>query len=208
MVAELPLTSVTDATGDVASHIARTAARLFAARGYDATPVREIVAAAGVTKPTLYYYYGSKEGLAQALLTRPLTDLLRQMREAGDAEADPERALVRMLEAQFTFCVEDPDRARFVYALFFGPLGSSLAAELSRFGQDADAEWLRAGRRMAEAGRIHPDQLDAFVASLRGLAIVHTVDYLYQGVRLDSAVAERVITTLLQGFGVPRDRRS
>ena len=26
-------------------------------------------AAAGVTKPTLYYHFGSKEGLAQALLT-------------------------------------------------------------------------------------------------------------------------------------------
>ena len=40
--------------------------------GFDATSVREIVEAAGVAKPTLYYYFGSKEGLAQALLTVPL----------------------------------------------------------------------------------------------------------------------------------------
>ena len=64
----------------VARHIARSAARLFAERGYDATSVREIVEAAGVAKPTLYYYFRSKEGLAQALLTVPLTNLVAELR--------------------------------------------------------------------------------------------------------------------------------
>ncbi len=68
------MTAVATPTGElstVARHIARTAARLFAERGYDATSVREIVEAAGVAKPTMYYYFRSKEGLAQALLTVP-----------------------------------------------------------------------------------------------------------------------------------------
>ena len=33
---------------------------LFYAKGYDAVGVQEIVDRAGVTKPTLYYYFGSK----------------------------------------------------------------------------------------------------------------------------------------------------
>jgi AcrR family transcriptional regulator len=45
---------------EMARHIARVAARLFAARGYDATPVRAIVEAAGVTKPTLYYHSAAR----------------------------------------------------------------------------------------------------------------------------------------------------
>jgi AcrR family transcriptional regulator len=45
---------------ETARHIARVAARLFAARGYDATPVRAIVEAAGVTKPTLYYHSAAR----------------------------------------------------------------------------------------------------------------------------------------------------
>ena len=36
---------------------------LFYARGYDAVGIQEIVDAAGVTKPTMYYYFGSKKGL-------------------------------------------------------------------------------------------------------------------------------------------------
>ena len=41
---------------------------LFAENGYAATSVREIVGQAGVTKPVLYYYFGSKEGLFQTIL--------------------------------------------------------------------------------------------------------------------------------------------
>ncbi len=40
---------------------------LFAAKGYAATSVRDILRAAGVTAPVLYYHFGSKEGLFLAL---------------------------------------------------------------------------------------------------------------------------------------------
>src|SRR5581483_8225499 len=117
-----------------ARHIARVAARLFAERGYDATSVREIVEAAGVTKPTLYYHFGSKEALAQALVTTPLERLQEAMRRAIDEAADPVEGLAAMLQAKLDFCREDPDRARFFYALFFGPLATGLANEIARCG--------------------------------------------------------------------------
>ena len=41
---------------------------LFAEKGYASTSVREIVSSAGVTKPVLYYYFHSKEGMFQAIL--------------------------------------------------------------------------------------------------------------------------------------------
>ena len=41
----------------------RAAADLFSRNGYVGTSVGEIVAAAGVTKPVLYYHFQSKEGL-------------------------------------------------------------------------------------------------------------------------------------------------
>src|SRR5262249_49527882 len=91
---------------EVARHIAREAARLFAARGYDATAVRAIVEAAGVTKPTLYYHFGSKEGLAQALVTVPLTGLVERLRSILAEAADPVAALEQTFEANFAFCRE------------------------------------------------------------------------------------------------------
>jgi AcrR family transcriptional regulator len=44
------------------------AAELFARKGYASTTVREIVEAAKVTKPALYYYFRSKEGIYLELM--------------------------------------------------------------------------------------------------------------------------------------------
>ena len=43
--------------------ILEVAGRIFAARGYHAASMDEIAAAADVTKPLVYAYFGSKEGL-------------------------------------------------------------------------------------------------------------------------------------------------
>ncbi len=48
------------------------APRLFAAKGYAATSVRDILKAAQVTAPVLYYHFGSKEGLFVALFREGL----------------------------------------------------------------------------------------------------------------------------------------
>ena len=48
--------------------ILKSALDLFYAKGYDAVGVQEIVDKDGISKPTLYYYFGSKLGLLQNLL--------------------------------------------------------------------------------------------------------------------------------------------
>ena len=45
-----------------------TATELFAEKGYAGASVREIVEKAGVSKPVLYYYFKSKEGMFYAIL--------------------------------------------------------------------------------------------------------------------------------------------
>ena len=107
--------------GAVARHLARVAAKLFADRGYEATSVREIVEAAGVAKPTLYYHFQSKEGLASAVLTVPLSNLVESLRRIVTTVEDPVLCLEQVIEARYITFREDPDRGRFIYALLFGP---------------------------------------------------------------------------------------
>jgi len=47
--------------------ILNKALELFSAKGYDGVSVSELTEAAGITKPTLYYYFGSKEGVFEAV---------------------------------------------------------------------------------------------------------------------------------------------
>jgi AcrR family transcriptional regulator len=55
--------------------VVEAAGRLFGERGYDATRLDEIAAAAGVTKPILYRHFDSKRDLYLALLERHRADL-------------------------------------------------------------------------------------------------------------------------------------
>jgi AcrR family transcriptional regulator len=55
-----------------ANRILETALDLFATRGYDGTSVQEICDAAHITKPTLYHFYGSKEGVYAAIVASAL----------------------------------------------------------------------------------------------------------------------------------------
>lgn len=55
--------------------IVEAAGRLFGERGYDATRLDDVAAAAGVTKPIVYRHFASKRHLYLALLDRHRDDL-------------------------------------------------------------------------------------------------------------------------------------
>jgi AcrR family transcriptional regulator len=188
----------------VARHIARAAARLFAERGYDATSVREIVEAAGVAKPTLYYYFRSKEGLAQALLTVPLSNLTATLQRIVSQVEDPIACLEQVVDAQYNFCREDPDRGRFIYALLFGPLGSEVASELEPFKESLSGWTDAAVRRLAEVQIVPRHRAEACSTACRGLIIISTLDYLYRDKPLGRDLARQNVNDLLRGFGDSR----
>ena len=74
------------------------AASLFASRGYSATSTREIAAALGIQKASLYYHIGSKEellfGVCKSSLEQIRTDVEAAVAEAPD-QLEKVRALIR-----------------------------------------------------------------------------------------------------------------
>src|ERR1051325_1025824 len=67
------------------------AERLFAEHGYHGVSMDQIAAASGISKPMLYDYFGSKEGLFLACMERARGRLFEAIggavRRAGDAES-------------------------------------------------------------------------------------------------------------------------
>lgn len=53
--------------GDLKARLLLAALSHFASKGYDGVQVKEVAQEAGVSKPTLYYHFGSKEGLFRQL---------------------------------------------------------------------------------------------------------------------------------------------
>ena len=88
---------------DNRSNILSCALELFASRGYDAVGVQEIVDAAGITKPTLYHYFGSKRGLLDALLKEHFDELYESVTRAADYKHNLPMTLNALTGAYFAF---------------------------------------------------------------------------------------------------------
>ncbi|MFJ9035720.1 TetR/AcrR family transcriptional regulator [Streptomyces sp. NPDC102406] len=86
------------------------AVRVFAKRGYHAASVDEIAELAGISKPMVYLYLESKEGLFLACLRREAKRLVAAFQEAArGAGTAPELRLYGGLSAFFAFVAEHRD---------------------------------------------------------------------------------------------------
>jgi outer membrane protein len=97
--------------------------RLFANRGYAGTSVQDITDEAQVTKPTLYYYFGNKEGLFQALVDHAMDERLRLMQEAAPPEKPTVDQLADIVAALTDFARRQPDLLRLTFAVVFAAEG-------------------------------------------------------------------------------------
>ena len=92
---------------------------LFYAKGYDAVGVQEIVDRAGVTKPTLYYYFGSKIGLLRNLLERGYNILEKGVLEASRMNASLPEVLYKVAREFFDYAASHEKFYLFMLALFY-----------------------------------------------------------------------------------------
>ncbi len=94
---------------------------LFSRRGYNAVGVQEIVEAVGVTKPTLYHYFGSKRGLLDALLSREASILYSRISAAAEYHGDLVLTLEKVAKAYFKAAKEESAYYRMQRVMFISP---------------------------------------------------------------------------------------
>ena len=95
------------------------ALELFSRYGYDAVGVSAIVEAAGLTKPTLYHYFGSKRGLLEALLARESGRLIDEVQRAAMYEGDLVLTLEKITRAYFRVAESHEQYYRLQLGMYF-----------------------------------------------------------------------------------------
>jgi AcrR family transcriptional regulator len=75
------------------ARIEHVAIDMFSRQGFRATSMNEIAAAVGLSKPTLYHYFASKERLLVAIYTAVLDESLDGARRVIEAAPDPRSAI-------------------------------------------------------------------------------------------------------------------
>ena len=104
------------------------ALELFARKGFESASVRELTEAAEVTRPTLYYHFGSKEGLYLELVERLCAtvedSILRSLVPQGTARVRLRSFVLKILDS----IIEDAGNQRFFFVISLDPRRNNLSS--------------------------------------------------------------------------------
>ncbi|MBM4439319.1 MAG: TetR family transcriptional regulator [Candidatus Rokubacteria bacterium] len=149
--------------------ILTAAADLFRQRGYRAATLDEIARKVGVSKPTLYGYFRSKEELLAAIFHRTMSLFERDLEAIRASADDPPARLRRVIRFHVGAVIAE----RSFLAVFFGE-EANLPPRLGRAIRRRKARYDRTVRAIVEAGvrdgSIRADNPRLLVFALLGMA--------------------------------------
>jgi len=124
---------------DNRSRLLSCALDLFAAHGYDAVGVHEVADAAGLKKPTLYHYFGSKSGLLQTIIAENFAGLFQALETALVYNRNVVSTLNAVAEVYFEFARLHPRFYRLLLAMWFAPLESEAFKAAAAINEEQQA---------------------------------------------------------------------
>ena len=92
--------------------IFKTAIRLFAAQGYEATTTLQVAREVGVTEPAVFYYYSGKDTLFSAVLEEASTSYLKYIESVDLSRSTAFECLEALIGAHFSIVAREPEFMR------------------------------------------------------------------------------------------------
>ncbi len=97
------------------------ALNLFTKEGYDNVGIQKIVTQVGVTKPTLYHYFGSKEGLLEEVLKTNYGTFFIDMNQKSEYNGDIVLTLENLVFHFMNFAKNNKEFYRLIMNLSYAP---------------------------------------------------------------------------------------
>ena len=145
----------------------------FAARGYAGASMVDIAAKAGISKPLIYQYFGSKDGLYLACLHQVAGDLVERP-EAAELSVD-DTVASRVYALQAIFEALEPQRSAWQLLYDTTMPADGPIAEAARDYQARTQALAASGSRSFLAARGDHDPLDTEVLTSVWMGVVGTV---------------------------------
>jgi AcrR family transcriptional regulator len=180
------------------------AADLIALRGVEAASTREIYLRAGVKAPTLYHYFGDKQGLLDAVVTDAFERYLASKRALPHTGGDAAAAIRHGWDLHVAFARANPSLSRLMWPTGPGKLPPA-AAESARELAEGFAKLARRGDLRPGISARHAVRV--LSAALHGVTAAITRDPGDPGnARLSATVRDAVIGALVApSTASPRD---
>lgn len=183
------------------ARILKSALELFSTRGYEATSVREICAAADITKPTLYHFFGSKEGVYRALVDGAFGRFGATLEQRVAAAGNTRTRLKGVARGFFEEVRDNRELVRFVLGLIHNPSSVAPPTDFQRF-YERDLELV--GRCLDDgvrSGELRPGPLETRLLLFMGGIGESICGSLIMGrPELTPALADSLVDVLLDGW--------
>jgi AcrR family transcriptional regulator len=95
-----------------------SAAQLFSKKGYNGVSMREIAEQSSISKPTIYYYFGSKEGIYSSLVQIGLAHGENYLEAIFKQSIPVKEKLVQLTKFHFNESIKYPEFAKFLLSMF------------------------------------------------------------------------------------------
>jgi AcrR family transcriptional regulator len=146
----------------VRDRLLESASNIFSRKGYAAATVREIVEAAGVTKPVLYYYFNNKEGLFREMVENSNVKLLALLEKTKASGGTIRQKILRLMDDVFMLYFEELKVVNVFHSVFYGPREGAPNLDLGAFPRKFHEEvrsLMVEGIGRGELVRADPDEL-------------------------------------------------
>ncbi|MFT4402052.1 TetR/AcrR family transcriptional regulator [Bacillus sp. SW14] len=174
----------------------KAAANDFASRGFHETKVSDIVKRAGLTQPSFYLYFQSKEAIFEELITdfhsrvKKLTESL--LLENGLNTKDVSQRVLSAVETVFQCLAEDKDVTKIGF--FLNPEAKQMKKDLAMVLK----ENLEAEQRL---GYFHSElDMETVAECLIGMIVHLTDSFLLTGIKDPASLAAQVVNLLIYGM--------
>ncbi len=185
---------------EVRERIFASALRHFSQKGYAATSLREVSEDAFTTKPMIYYYFGSKEGLYASIVRQILEEMADGIRSHLPAEAPLQEQAMAFCENYLDHFLQQEEIIALVLREVFGLGGVPMAEFSQALGERVRQPLDSILARGMETGVFKTDSVGACATAITGILNMFILAHVFGGAEIDKRAPLQQVRYYLAGL--------
>ena len=192
--------TTTGREAEVRERIFASALKHFSQKGFAATSLREVSEDAQTTKPMIYYYFGSKEGLYGSIVRQILEEMAEAIRTDLPAEAPVREQVMAFCESYLDHFLQQEEIIALVLREVFGLGGVPMAEFSQALGERVRQPLDVIIARGMDTGVLQRDGVATCATAVTGILNMFILAHVFGGAEIDKQAPLRQVGYYIDGL--------
>jgi AcrR family transcriptional regulator len=177
------------------------AGKIFSRKGYAAASIREIAQESRTTLPSLYHYFGSKEGLFLEVLREHSEKIISLIIDVDDESGSAREKIKKSMVNTYLKMIDHLEFFRLMLLLTYGPSQGTPSFDFEPYYQQFHELTINLIQKGIENGEFRSGNVDNMAWLLHGTIHIAAEDLCFASVpTIDQAKLEDMLDMILDGF--------